>query len=100
MTETGKLYGVGNKFLKEIGLQSEAQIIQIPIKDDVKVLRCYCSAANKKFLAIIKVRLENGTEQLWSAGKNDQGLLGQGSGIVSSKTFKPLAYDNTAIKFD
>lgn len=100
MTETGKLYCIGNRFLKEIGLQSEGTIISIPIKEDVKVLRCYSSTTNKKYSAIIKVKLDNGTEQLWSAGKNDFGLLGQGPGVISSKSFKPLAYDSSAIKFD
>ena len=54
---------------------------------------------HKAPLAFINVLLENGEEQLWSAGKSDQGLLGQGNSIKLSKTFKPIKYDSTNIKF-
>lgn len=45
------------------------------------------------------MQLASGEEQLWSAGKNEQGLLGQGPLIKTSKVFKPLKYDHTIIKF-
>ena len=38
VTESGKLYGIGNRFLKEIGLDCDNKIIQIPIRDGAKVL--------------------------------------------------------------
>lgn len=100
VTESGKLFGLGNRFLKEIGLDCNQKIIPIPLKDGVKVLKAYCSMSKKQPLAFIKVKLENGDVAIWSAGRNEQGLLGQGSLVKTSKVFKPLKYDSASIKFD
>jgi len=43
VTETGKLYGCGNRFLKEISLDGDNKIIQIPLKEGTKVLKAYAS---------------------------------------------------------
>lgn len=37
--------------------------------------------------------------QIWSAGKNDQGLLGHGGKVKESKAFAPLKYDHKATQF-
>ena len=71
VTETGKLYGIGNRFLKEIGYDCDNKIIHIPLKEGVKVLKAYASMGKKSPLAFIKVQLEDGTEQFWSAGKSE-----------------------------
>ncbi len=47
VTESGKLYGSGNKFLKEISLDCDSKIIQIPIKDGIKVLKAFASNGHK-----------------------------------------------------
>ncbi len=62
VTESGKLYGSGNIFLKEISLDCDNKIIQIPIKDGIKVLRAYASMGHNAPLALVKVQLENGQE--------------------------------------
>jgi len=46
------------------------------------------------------VRNPAGEVQLYSAGKNDQGLLGQGGKIKEKKHFTPLAYDHTTTRFN
>lgn len=71
VTECGKLYGIGNRFLKEIGLDCDKKIIPIPLKEGIKVLKAYASMGKKSPLAILKVQLENGEEQFWSAGKSE-----------------------------
>lgn len=99
VTESGKLYGIGNIFLKELSLDCDSKIIPIPLKEGVKVLKAYCSNS-KQPTAILKVKIEStGEEQLWSAGKHEQGLLGQGLGVKSSKVFKPLKYDSAKTQF-
>lgn len=45
------------------------------------------------------VQTEKGETQLWSAGKNESGCLGQGGKIKESKRFCRLAYDSSAITF-
>lgn len=47
VTESGKLYGCGNRFLREIGLDGDNKIIPIPIKEGVKVLNAYASMGKK-----------------------------------------------------
>ena len=58
----------------------------------------YASMGKKQPLAMIKVRVD-GEEQVWSAGRNEQGLLGQGAGVRVSKTFKPVKYDHKKLWF-
>jgi hypothetical protein len=96
VTESGRLYGIGNRFLKEISLDCENKIVPVPLKDGVKAVRAYASMSHGQPLAIIKVKVD-GEEQLWSAGRNEQGLLGQGGQVKISKVFKPLKYDSAKI---
>lgn len=98
VTESGKLHAIGNRFLKEISLDCDSKIIQVPLKEGVKAVKAYASMSHGQPLALLKVSV-GVEEQLWSAGKNEQGLLGQGPGIKSSKVFKTLKYDSAAIKF-
>jgi alpha-tubulin suppressor-like RCC1 family protein len=98
VTETGKLYAIGNRFLKEISLDCDNKVIQVPLKEGTKAIKAYASMSHGQPLALLKVNAE-GQEQLWSAGKNEQGLLGQGPGIKSSNVFNSLKYDSAAIKF-
>jgi alpha-tubulin suppressor-like RCC1 family protein len=55
VTESGKLYGSGNRFLKEIGLESDNKIINIPLPEGFKVLKAFASQSKKQPVAIIKV---------------------------------------------
>lgn len=48
-------------------------------------------------LIFIEIEIEEGVRQIWSAGKNEQGLLGHGGKVKESKTFAPLAYDHVAV---
>lgn len=48
--------------MKEIGLDCDNKIIQVPIKEGVKVLKSYSSMGKKQPLALIKVLLESGEE--------------------------------------
>jgi hypothetical protein len=51
-------------------------------------------------LIFIEVELDENTRQIWSRGKNEQGLLGQGGKVKeSNKNFAPLSYDHTKVKF-
>lgn len=53
---------MGNRFLKEISLDCDSKVIQVPIKEGVKVLRVYASNGHNQPLAFIKVQLESGEE--------------------------------------
>jgi alpha-tubulin suppressor-like RCC1 family protein len=43
VTESGKLFGSGNRFIKEIGMDTEQKIIPIPLPEGVKCLKAYAS---------------------------------------------------------
>ena len=99
VTESGALYCQGNRLLKKFGMESETPLL-IPIKDQKKVRRVWASKANmSQELIFIEVEIEEGVRQIWSAGKNEQGLLGHGGKVKESKTFAPLAYDHVAVNF-
>lgn len=98
-TEGGHLYGMGNRFLKELGLPEDGTIIKkIEIPENLKVLNVWASKAKNNYAAIIEVQ-EGGAKYLMSAGIHVDGLLGQGGDVIQSKTFKKLDYDHTKIKF-
>jgi alpha-tubulin suppressor-like RCC1 family protein len=42
---------------------------------------------------------KDGKQELWSAGHNSTGLLGQGEGVNDSNVFKPMHYDTENITF-
>lgn len=46
VTDSGKLYGIGNRFLTEISLDCDSKIIQIPLKEGVKALRAWGSMSH------------------------------------------------------
>lgn len=62
VTESGKLYGIGNRILKELSLDCDNKIIQIPLKEGVKALKAYSTMCLNQACALIKVQLENGDE--------------------------------------
>ncbi len=41
VTESGKLYGTGNRFLKEIGLDNDNKIIHIPLPEELKCIKAW-----------------------------------------------------------
>ena len=43
VTEGGKLYGCGNRFMKEIGLDTEDKIIHVPLAQGLKVVGAWAS---------------------------------------------------------
>lgn len=98
VTDKGKLYGMGNRLLKKLGLESETPI-HIPMKDEAQVKRTWCSNATELPCIIVEVVNKDGNLQLFSAGKNEQGLLGQGNKIKDTKLFAPLSYDCTKTTF-
>jgi alpha-tubulin suppressor-like RCC1 family protein len=99
VTESGKIFGQGNRLLKRFGMESEVPLV-LPVKDDAKVLRAWASCATQnQELVIIEVELKDGGIQLWSAGRSEQGLLGQGGKTKETKVFAPLAYDHKTTKF-
>lgn len=55
VTEGGKLFGCGNRFLKEIGLDADNKIISIPLPEGLKVVGVWACMSKKQPLALIKV---------------------------------------------
>lgn len=57
VTETGKLYAIGNRFLKEISLDCDNKVIQVPLKEGTKALKAYASMSHGQPLALLKVNV-------------------------------------------
>lgn len=98
VTDNGKLWAMGNRLLKKLGLESEVPV-QLPVPEDLFVTRCWASASHDMQLALIECRNKAGELRLYSAGKNDQGLLGQGQRLKEKKHFAPLDYDHKTVQF-
>lgn len=71
VTESGKLYACGNRFLKEIGKDCDNKVILLQLPQGIKCLNAYASMSKGQPLALIKIITSSGEEQMWSAGKND-----------------------------
>lgn len=100
VTNKGKVWGTGNKFLKKIGLESEVPI-QLPLKEELHATRAWAGQqGNSQSLAIIEVKNADGDFQLFSAGANEQGLLGQGGKTKETKIFQAVNYDFKNVKFE
>jgi len=50
-------------------------------------------------MGLVLVKNAKGQTQLYSAGKNESGTLGQGKEVKESKAFTKLTYDSEAVQF-
>jgi alpha-tubulin suppressor-like RCC1 family protein len=81
VTETGKLYGMGDNFLRELGMEPSDGIIKpIPLPEGVKAKGVWCSRSSGNYAAIIEAEQDD-KKYLMSAGVHFHGLLGQGGDI-------------------
>jgi hypothetical protein len=46
---------MGNRFLKEISLDCDSKMIQVPLKEGTKVLKAYATMSHNQAIALIKV---------------------------------------------
>lgn len=51
-------------------------------------------------MVLVEVKNKDGDLMLLSAGKNEQGLLGQGGKIKETKIFNAVAYDYKNVHFE
>lgn len=76
VNEAGKLFCMGDLFLKQIGIESNDSLIRhVPLGENVLARRAWSSKSKNNFAAIIEVE-ENGEKYLMSAGTNAHGILG------------------------
>lgn len=81
-------------------MDSEAAVpLHLPIENGALVKRVWASSIKDQQLALIEVQLESGMRQLYSVGKNEQGLLGQGGKVKETKSFVKLDFDFTKTQF-
>ena len=57
VTDSGKLFGSGSSFIKEIDFTPDAvnRFVRLPIKEDLLVKRVWCSKAKDTYIAVIEV---------------------------------------------
>ena len=99
VTKSGKLYGAGNEFLKDIKLECGKKYARIELANNVKALKVFCTNIDKPNVAYVLVEVKKGKTELWSAGESAKGLLGQGESNKKSSTFAKLDYESEKIKF-
>ena len=99
VTKSGKLYGAGNYFLKDIKLECGKKYARIELAGNAKALKVFCSNVEKPCVAYVLVEVKKGQTELWSAGESAKGLLGQGENNKKSATFAKLDYESDKMKF-
>lgn len=97
VTKSGKLYGAGNYFLKDIGLECGKKYARIELTGGVKALKVYTTSIEKPCVAYVLVD-NKGKKELWSAGESSKGLLGKGENKKKSTTFSKLDYESDKVK--
>ena len=100
ITDNNKLYGAGNAILDTLELRNEtSSYTHIPLPENVTLKSVRCSESeNHEQTALLFVEVD-GKSELWSAGRDTNGLLGQGSEVNKSTKFEPLDYDKENITF-
>lgn len=71
---------------------------QIEFPEGVTPIEPICSC-NEDRLAVLMLVKKNNRMELWSQGRNEKGMLGQGNGKTSSDKFEPMEYDKEQIQF-
>ena len=99
VTKSGKLYGAGNYFLKEINLECGKKYARIELPNGAKALKVFCTNIEKPIVAYVLVEVKKGKVELWSVGESSKGLLGQGEETKKNSTFEKLDYDADKVKF-
>lgn len=99
ITESGKLYGAGNYFLKDIKLECGVKYERIELPEGAKCIKAVGNCTKKPCAAFILLEFEDRNE-IWSAsGANSKGILGQGDNVKKSEQFQKMSYDSKNIKF-
>ena len=99
VTKSGKLYGAGNYFLKDIGIECGKNYAKIELPNNAKAWRVYCTNIEKPWVSFVLVETESGKTELWSAGESSKGLLGQGEDNKKSASFARLDYEHDKLNF-
>ena len=99
VTKSGKLYGAGNYFLKDIKIECGKKYAKIDLPNNAKALRVYCTNVEKPWVAFVLVEVKKGKTELWSAGESSKGLLGQGENTKKSSSFARLDYEHDKLNF-
>lgn len=99
VTQSGKLYGAGNYFLKDIKLECGKKYAKIELPNNAKALRAFCTNIEKPVVAYVLVEIKKGKNELWAVGESSKGLLGCGEDKKKLSVFTKVDYDADKIKF-
>ena len=69
-----------------VEIDGGGKFININLGEGVKALKAVATRGKKPCAALLIVEVD-GRKEIWSAGKNAMGLLGQGEEVKKSETF-------------
>jgi len=90
VTDAGNLWGWGRRFLEAIGQESNTPK-QLKLPRGQLCRRAWAATGTESPCAFIELEdSEAGTKAIYSAGRSEKGLLGQGVNVKESKDFKKI----------
>lgn len=102
VTENGVLWAWGKRFLEALDLASKDPV-ELKLPQGTQCRRVWAPAGpDSEGSACAFVELEEsktGNKHIYSAGKSEKGLLGQGDKAKESKEFKKISYESDDLIF-
>ena len=90
VTEAGNLWGWGRRFLEAVGQESNTPK-QLKLPRGQLCRRVWAATGPDSPCAFIELEdSESGTKAIYSAGRSEKGLLGQGVNVKESRDFKKI----------
>ena len=71
----------------------------VEMSEDIVPIKPFCPKRGTSTAAVLMLVKNQGRTELWSYGRHNSGLLGQGEGKTESTKLAPLDYDRTNITF-
>jgi alpha-tubulin suppressor-like RCC1 family protein len=102
VTDQGKLYGWGKRFLENVN-QTSADPVELKLPKDMLARRVWApgTVADSEN-AVVYLELEDLTtkkKQIYSAGKSEKGMLGQGDKVKTCSEFTKIYYESDEIEY-
>lgn len=99
VTDQGEVWAWGNNFLELIDQNSQTPI-QLKKPKDTMAKRCWVNKSGESYVAFVEFEhTETKKRHIYSAGKSEYGLLGQGDKVTESRSFKKIVYANDKIEY-
>lgn len=99
VTESGQLWARGQRFLEAVD-QASKDAVKLKLPAGQLCRRAWAGKAAASPCAFVELEdAETKEKSIYSAGRSEKGLLGQGVNIKESREFKQIAYESKDLSF-